>query len=144
VSEHLECGRCSGTRISNWGNANCRHHWRCRDCGRVWADTFGTPLHYTQTFLAEMVRAVLVVLRDWSLGAAVEQTGHSDDTIRQWMWRLNARSEAITEILERDECLSAHEIAAFWSLIGRKTGRSLRRHSPEFLRPTPQAIGEIE
>jgi hypothetical protein len=76
-------------------------------------------------------------MRTGSLGAAAEQTGHSYDTIGLWMRRLSAHTDAVTEILEREEGLSASEIDTFWSLVGRNGQRSLRRGSTEFLWPIP-------
>src|SRR6266571_5340474 len=103
------------------GNGSSRGHrrWRCRDCGRTFAATVGTPLFQLHTPLAEIVRAILIVLRRGSLRAAEEQTGHNYETIAEWIRRIGARADAVTDVLVHDVELSEVELDEFWSFVGK-------------------------
>ena len=60
------------------------------------------------------------MLRRGSLRAAEEVTGHTYETIGQWL-RLAARhAEALTAVLVRDLHLSTVEIDEFWSFVRRR------------------------
>jgi hypothetical protein len=87
----------------------------------------GTPLFHLHTPLAEIVRAVRVVLRRGSLRAAEEQTGHNYETIAEWIRRLGEHAEAVTEILVRDLALSEVEVDEFWSFVGKKRDAGRKR-----------------
>jgi hypothetical protein len=92
------------------------------------------------TPVAEIVRAVLVVLRRGSLRAAEEQTGHNYETIAEWIRRLGAHADAVTEILACDVALSEVELDEFWSFVGKKGARP-RRRGPPLLRRMSRGSG---
>jgi hypothetical protein len=77
-------------------------------------------LFHLHTPLAEIVRAIRIVLRRGSLRAAEELTGHNYETIATWIRRIGQHAEAVTEILVRDLALSAVEADEFWSFVGKK------------------------
>jgi hypothetical protein len=93
------------------------------------------------TPLAEIVRAIFVVLRRGSLRAAEEQTGHNYETIAEWIRRFGDHAEAVTERLVHDVALSDVEIDEFWSFVGKKGAVPYRRGKPLLFRPTTKASG---
>src|SRR5260370_42673155 len=126
MASGLICPRCQGTRGTRFGRSGGHQRFRCGDCGRTWTETTGTPLFGLHTSLAEIVRAIRVVLRRGSLRAAEEQTGHCYETIAAWIRRLGNHAEAVTEGLVRGLDLSEVEVDEFWSFVGR-TGDLLQR-----------------
>jgi hypothetical protein len=80
----------------------------------------GTPLFHLHTPLPEIVRAIMVVLRRGSLRAAEEQTGHNYETIAEWIRRIGAHADAVSEVLVHDLDLSEVELDEFWSFVGKK------------------------
>jgi hypothetical protein len=77
-------------------------------------------LFHLHTPLAEVVRAIRVVLRRGSLRAAEELTGHNYETIALWIRRIGEHAEAVSEVLVRDLELSEVEVDEFWSFVGQK------------------------
>jgi hypothetical protein len=108
------------------GHQNGRQRWRCLACGKSFGQTLGTPLYRLKTDLAEIIRALQVVLHRGSLRAAEEQTGHNYETVALWIKRLGDHAEAITDHLARELQLSELELDELWSFVGRKGGVSHR------------------
>src|SRR5215470_18470820 len=102
MARELVCPRCRGTRCIRNGSSRGHRRFACRECGRTFAATMGTPLFRLHTPLPEIVRAIRIVLRRGSLRAAEELTGHNYETIAGWIRRLGAHAEAVTEVLVRD------------------------------------------
>jgi transposase-like protein len=114
------CPRCQGTHCVSNGSSRGHRRFRCQDCGRTFAGTVGTPLFHLHTPVAEIVRAIMMVLRRGSLRAAEEQTGHNYETIAEWIRRIGAHADAATDVLVHDLELSEVELDEFWSFVGKK------------------------
>jgi transposase-like protein len=71
------CARCGADRTVSKGRGNGRPRWRCLACGRSFGETLGTPLYRPKTNVAEVIRAIQVVLHRGCLGAPEEHTGHN-------------------------------------------------------------------
>ncbi len=121
---------CPAPHVVRNGTLGGRQRYHCRGCGAWFGQTHGTPLYRLRTPLAEIGRALLVVLRRGSLRAAEEVTGHKYETIGHWL-KLAARHAATLEdALVRDLQLSTVEVDEFWSFVRRRTstaGRGTRR-----------------
>ena len=96
------CPHCGGTSVRRNGTNRGRQRWSCRDCGRTFGATFGTPLYGLHTPLIEIVQALRILMRRGSLRAAEEISGHKDKTIGNWLLRAHAHAEAVTEVLVKD------------------------------------------
>lgn len=81
----------------------------------------------------------MVVLRRGSLRAAEELTGHNYETIAEWIRRLGAHGEAVTEVLVHDLELSEVEVDEFWSFVGQKGDGTHHRDRPIRHRPRGRA-----
>lgn len=114
------CPRCAAARTVANGKTRGRQRWLCRACRRTFGPTTGTPLAGLHADLAEVARALLVVLRRGSLRAAEEQTGHKYETLGRWLRRAGAHAEALTEALVEELHLSAVEVDEFWSFVRKK------------------------
>jgi transposase-like protein len=141
MASELVCPRCHGTHCVGNGSSRGHRRWRCRDCGRTFAATVGTPLFHLHKPLAEIVRAIQIVLRRGSLRAAEEQTGHNYETIATWIRRIGAHAEAVTDVLVRDLKLSEVELDEFWSFVGKKGDLPRRRGQPFLARPSKASGG---
>ena len=131
------CARCGAAETVSKGRENGRQRWRCLACGRSFGQTLGTPLYRLKTDVAEIVRALQVVLHRGGLRAAEEQTGHNYETIAAWLGRVGDHAEAITDLLARDLHLSEVEVDELWSFVGKK-GDARRRRGKAIL-PRPKA-----
>ena len=120
MPRELVCPRCQGTHCVSNGSSRGHRRFRCQDCGRSFAGTVGTPLFHLHTPVAEIVRAIMMVLRRGSLRAAEEQTGHNYETIAEWIHRIGAHADAVTDVLVHDLELSEVELDEFWSFVGKK------------------------
>jgi len=140
--QYPPCPRCKAIDIVSKGRRNGRLRWRCLACGRSFGETLGTPLYRLKTDLAEIVRAIQVVLHRGSLRAAEEQTGHNYETIAVWLERIGDHAEAMTDVLARDLHLSEVELDELWSFVGQKGG-SKRPRSRALLpqEKTPANVG---
>jgi transposase-like protein len=114
------CGHCGSAHTVSNGSSRGHHQWSCRDCGRSFRTTTGTPLAHLKTPVDEIARALLVVRRRGSLRAAEEITGHKYETIGQWLRRAGDHAEALTAVLVHDLHLTAVEVDEFWSFIRKK------------------------
>jgi hypothetical protein len=68
----------------------------------------------------EVGRALLVVMRRGSLGAAEEITGHKYETIGRWLGLAAEHAGALTEVLVDDLELSTLEVDGFRSFVRRR------------------------
>jgi transposase-like protein len=136
MASELVCPRCEGSHCIRNGSSRGHRRFACRDCGRTFAATAGTPLFRLHTPLPEIVRAIQIVLRRGSLRAAEEQTGHNYETIARWIRRIGTHAAAVTEVLVRDLVLSEVEIDEFWSFVGEKGDAERRQDQAILLRPT--------
>lgn len=118
VEDSEPCPHCAGTSVRRNGKSRGQQRWWCRDCGRTFGATFGTPLYGLHTPLPEIVQALMILMRRGSLRAAEEITGHKYETIGDWLLRAHAHAEAITQVLVKDLELDEVEADAFWSFIG--------------------------
>jgi transposase-like protein len=115
---------CSQPHVIRNGSKNGRKRFHCRGCGRFWGETEGTPLYGLKTPVAEIARALLVVMRRGSLRAAEEITGHKYETIGTWLRRAAEHAAALSEAMSQNLQLSAVEIDEFWSFVQKKTATS--------------------
>lgn len=112
------CPHCGATSVRRNGTNRGRQRWSCRDCGRTFGATFGTPLYGLHTPLTEIVQALMILMRRGSLRAAEEITGHKYETIGNWLLRAHAHAETVSEVLVKELELDEVEADAFWSFIG--------------------------
>lgn len=135
-SRNPSCARRGAAETVSKGQENGRSRWRCLSCGRSFGQTLGTPLYRLKTDIAEIIRALQVVLHRGRLRAAEEQTGHDYETIASWIKRLGDHAEAITDLLARELHLSEVELDELWSFVGRKGGarRQVSRMIPANLK----------
>lgn len=117
------CVHCRGTSLRKNGHKSGHQRWSCRDCGKSFTETYGTPLYRLRTDPVEIARALLIVMRRGSLSAAEEITGHKYETIGQWLRRAGAHAEALTRVLVRDLHLGEVEVDAFWSFVKKSAAR---------------------
>jgi transposase-like protein len=111
---------CPQPHVVRNGTVGGRQRYHCRTCGAWFGATQGTPLYRLRTPVAEIARALLVLMRRGSLRAAEEVTGHKYETISHWL-RLAARhAAALTAVLVHDLQLSTVEIDEFWSFVRRR------------------------
>ena len=141
MTSERACPRCRGIHCVRNGASRGHRRWQCRDCGRTFAGTVGTPLFHLHTPLPEIVRAILIVIRRGSLRAAEEQTGHNDETIAEWIRRMGDHAEALTEVLVRDLDLSEVELDEFWSFVGKKGALARRWGQPILRQPSKVSAG---
>jgi transposase-like protein len=117
---HPVCGHCGSLRTVSNGSSHGHHQWRCRECGRSFRVTTGTPVAHLKTPVEEVARALVVVLRRGSLRAAEEITGHKYETIGAWLRRAGGQAEALTAVLVHDLHLTEVEVDEFWSFVRKK------------------------
>ncbi len=108
------------------GHMRGQQRWRCAGCGRSFGPTTGTAVYRLKTPVAEVARALLVVLRRGSLRAAEEITGHKYETIGRWLRQAAAHAEALTDALVHDLHLTEVEVDEFWSFVHHKGGLPTR------------------
>lgn len=119
------CRHCGSVRTYSNGSSRGHHQWRCHDCRRSFRSTTGTAVAGLKTPVADVARALLVVMRRGSLRSAEDITGHKYETIGAWLRRAGRHTEALTAVLVHDLHLSEVEVDEFWSFV-RKKG-TLRR-----------------
>jgi transposase-like protein len=109
-------------------NGSSRGHPRlhCRDCGKSFGATYGTPLYRLHTAPEEIARTLLIVMRRGSLRAAEEISGHKYETIGEWLRLAGDHAEELTRLLVKEVELDEVEIDAFWSFVG-NASRTLTR-----------------
>ncbi|MFQ6093447.1 MAG: hypothetical protein ACE5OR_12390 [bacterium] len=115
--DNLPCPQCGGKHVIRNGHKDGRQRWRCKECGRSFGPTFGTPMYRLRTPVSEVARTLLIVMRRGSLSAAEEITGHKYETIGRWLRAAAQHAEVITEVLVHDLHLSQVEVDAFWSFV---------------------------
>jgi transposase-like protein len=112
------CPHCGGTSVRKNGSSRGHPRRHCRECGKSFGATYGTPLYRLHTAPEEIARTLLIVMRRGSLRAAEEISGHKYETIGEWMRRAGDHAEELTRVLVKDLELSEVEVDAFWSFVG--------------------------
>lgn len=120
------CPHCGSTSVRKNGSSRGHARLHCRDCGKSFGATFGTPMYRLHTPPEEVARTLLIVMRRGSLRAAEEISGHKYETIGKWLRLAGAHAEALTEVLVKDLELDEVEVDAFWSFVG-NASQALKR-----------------
>jgi transposase-like protein len=123
---------CSTPHVVKNGHLAGRQRYHCRNCGRWFGETEGTPLYRLRTDPREIAVALNVLVHHGSLRAAEEITGHKYETIRRWAVLAVEQADLITTILVHDLQLTTVEVDEFWSFIKKKTASAAR--------PTPRPL----
>lgn len=126
VEGSAPCPHCGCTSVRKNGSTRGKPRWHCRDCGKSFGATHGTPLYRLRTPAREIAQALLIVMRHGSLRAAEEITGHKYETIAKWLQRAGEHAEEVTQVLVRDLELDEVEVDAFWSFVA-NGAQALRR-----------------
>jgi transposase-like protein len=126
VEESQPCPHCGGTSVRKNGSSRGHARLHCRDCGKSFGATFGTPMYRLHTAPEEVARTLLIVMRRGSLRAAAEISGHKYETIGKWLRHAGEHTEALTRVLAKDLELDEVEVDAFWSFVG-NASRALKR-----------------
>ena len=124
--ENPPCAHCGHPQTVRKGHTRGQQRWRCAGCGRSFGPTTGTAVYRLKTPVAEVARALLVVLRRGSLRAAEEITGHTYETIGRWLRQAAAHAEALTDALVHDLHLTEVEVDEFWSFVHHQGGPPTR------------------
>lgn len=114
------CPACPSERVIKNGHKDGRQRWLCRDCGHTFGPTYGTLMYHLRTPPKEVVRTLLVAMRQRSLRSSEKAAGHQYETIGQWLSRAAEDKEAITHVLVRDFKLTTAEVGDFWSLVEKR------------------------
>jgi transposase-like protein len=120
------CPHCGGTSVRKNGSSRGHPRLHCRDCGKSFGATYGTPLYRLHTPVEEIARTLLIVMRRGSLRAAEEISGHKYETIGEWLRLAGDHAEELTRLLVKELELGEVEVDAFWSFVGNASG-ALRR-----------------
>jgi transposase-like protein len=117
VESATPCPHCGSTWVRSNGSSRGKARRRCGDCGKSVGDTYGTAMYRLHTPAAEVARTLLILMRRGSLHATEEISGHKWETVKEWLLRANAHSEALNEALVKDLELDEVEVDAFWSFV---------------------------
>jgi transposase-like protein len=112
------CPHCGSTTVNRNGKNRGQQRFLCRACKKTFGERFGTPMFGLHTPAPEVAGTLLILMRRGSLSAAEEISGHKWETIKQWLLRVSAHAEAITQVLVKDLELDEVEVDAFWSFVG--------------------------
>jgi transposase-like protein len=115
--------QCAQSRVVRNGSHRGKPRYQCRSCKTYFGDTQGTPMYRLKTPAKEVAQALLIVMRRGSLRAAEEITGHTYETISEWLKRAAMHAEALTQVLASDLHLNQVEIDEFWSFVQKKRGQ---------------------
>lgn len=120
------CPHCGDMSVRKNGSSRGHPRLHCRDCGKSFGATYGTPLYRLHTAPEEIARTLLIVMRRGSLRAAEEISGHKYETIGEWLRLAGDHAEELTRLLVKEVELDEVEIDAFWSFVG-NASRTLTR-----------------
>ena len=124
------CPRCGAGDVAKEGRTpSGLQRWQCRDCGKTFGPTLGTPLYRLHTPAAEVARSLLVVMRRGSLSAAEELTGHKYETLGRWLRAAATHADTLTAVLVEELHLTAVEVDAFWAFV-KRSAQTLEQTTP--------------
>jgi transposase-like protein len=117
VESATPCPHCGSRWVRSNGSSRGKARRRCGDCGKSVGDTYGTAMYHLHTSAAEVGRTLLILMRRGSLRATEEISGHKWETVKDWLLRAHAHSDALNEALVKDLELDEVEVDAFWSFV---------------------------
>ncbi len=69
MTNQIACPRCRGTHRIRYGSSRGHRRWRCRACGRTFAEMVGTQAEAVTAVLArDLERSEVEIAEFWSFG----------------------------------------------------------------------------
>ncbi len=102
------------------GNGHDRNGTRkliCKECGKSFNETKGTPFFGKQLSKREIIRISKQFVEKTSFRGVARSTGHHLDTIRKLAGDVAEHCYDVTAFLIKDVKLGTHEIDEFWTFV---------------------------
>ena len=119
-----------GNLCSNGHDRNGARKLLCKDCGKSFNETKGTPFYGKHLSKREIIKISKQFVEKTSLRGVARATGHHLDTIRNLASDVAEHCYDVTAFLIKDVKLGTYEIDEFWSFV-KKNKKKLSKKSLE-------------
>jgi len=92
---------------------------QCKVCGKVFANTRGTPFHGVHD-VDRMLDALLLVSDGMSMRAVQRFSRVKPDTLKRWLEKAAGHVELIEALLQRQHKATRVQLDALWSFVSHK------------------------
>ena len=114
--------------INKFGKTKAgRQRYLCKTCGATFTETKGTLFYRRRTPEGEIIDALALVAEGNRISSLVRATGHTEDTIIDWIREAGQHAEAIEEVLLSEYRLTRGQIDGLWAYVGNKGEKKLSR-----------------
>lgn len=101
---------------------------QCKVCGKVFAETLGTPFHGIHD-VGRMLDALMLVADGMSMRAVQRFSGVKRDTLKAWLEKAAEHVLLIEKLLHREHRATRVQLDALWSFVGHKGEKGGARKS---------------
>lgn len=121
-----------GNIVSNGHDRNGARKLLCKECGKSFNETKGTPFYGKHLSKKEIIKISKQFVEKSSFRGVARATGHHLDTIRNLASDVADQCQAVTDFLLNEVHLGTYEIDEFWSFV-KKNKKMLTKKQEEII-----------
>jgi transposase-like protein len=114
--QEVDAGNIIGYGKSRQG----RQRYQCKVCKRVFNEQVGSIFYRKQTPAKDIIEALAMLAEGMGVRATARVKGIKPDTLLAWLGEASAHARQVEQVLLQDYELSASQIDALWTYVGRK------------------------
>jgi len=115
----------STKNIIKFGKSNAgKQRYKCLSCGKTFTETIGTIFYRRRTAAQEILDALSQIAEGSRISSVARTTGHTEDTISEWVKAASQHAEAIEEMLLAEYQIDQGQLDGLWSYVGNKGEKS--------------------
>jgi len=134
--------------VKNGRTRQGQQRYLCKECGRIFTATAGTPFYGLRTDWVDVLEALAMLAERGSIAAVARVKEVQPNTVANWLKKAGQHAQAVEEVLLREFGVEQVQLDELWTYVGNKgekggTPRLTRPESSGRRRPSiPRASSE--
>jgi len=104
-----------------------KQRYKCLTCGKTFTETIGTIFYRRRTAAQEMLEVLSQIAEGSRISSVARTTGHTEDTISEWVKAASRHAEVIEEMLLAEYQIDQGQLDGLWSYVGNKGEKKTMR-----------------
>ena len=94
--------------------------FRCKVCGKTFAETTGTVFHRKRTPRKDILETLALLAEGVRISSLARAKGFKEDTILKWLREAAQQAEQAEAVLMNEYRVSRAQVDALWAYVGHK------------------------
>jgi len=94
--------------------------FRCKVCGKTFAETTGTVFHRKHTPRQDILETLALLAEGVRVSSLTRAKGFKEDTILGWLREAAQQAEQVEAVLMNEYRVSRAQVDALWAYVGHK------------------------